>query len=186
MSGMVIIINGIGSVGKSTTAKAIQKHARDHFLHVQGDVFLEMISPRLWNTAEGITFSSAQGNDGHPEVSIVMGPEIDRLMNGMKGSVAALSESGNNLLVDDVMLSSSDQRAYRKLMPNTDLRFVGMHAPLQTLELRERHRGDRLIGLARWQWASVHKDIEYDLEVDTTDKSPDDIAKEICIALNIG
>jgi chloramphenicol 3-O phosphotransferase len=48
------------------------------------------------------------------------------------------------------------------------MRFVGVFAPLEILEERERRRGDRLIGLARWQYGRVHRNRRYDLEVETS------------------
>ncbi len=39
----VVILNGVGSVGKSTIAKALQEIAHDSFLHVPMDSFLEML-----------------------------------------------------------------------------------------------------------------------------------------------
>lgn len=44
----IIVLNGVGSVGKSSTAKALQRIAKEPFLHVQGDALLDMIAPRLW------------------------------------------------------------------------------------------------------------------------------------------
>ena len=44
---------------------------------------------------------------------------------------------------------------------------VGVLAPLDVLEAREAARGDRLIGLARWQVDRVHAGRRYDLEVDS-------------------
>jgi chloramphenicol 3-O phosphotransferase len=50
--------------------------------------------------------------------------------------------------------------------------LIGIFAPLDFLEARERARGDRLIGLARWQYDRIHKDMKYDLEVDTSRSTP--------------
>ncbi|MFZ0017309.1 MAG: hypothetical protein WAL10_08230 [Acetobacteraceae bacterium] len=53
------------------------------------------------------------------------------------------------------------------LWPKTaqhEVHFVGLFAPLDVLEARERQRGDRLIGLARWQYHRVHSGIAYDLD----------------------
>ena len=47
------------------------------------------------------------------------------------------------------------------------------------LEARERARGDRLIGLARRQFARIHKDMRYDFEVDTSLATPLDCAERI-------
>jgi chloramphenicol 3-O phosphotransferase len=45
-------------------------------------------------------------------------------------------------------------------------------APLDILEARERQRGDRRIGLARWQYGRVHKNDVYDLEIDASRATP--------------
>jgi chloramphenicol 3-O phosphotransferase len=57
---------------------------------------------------------------------------------------------------------------YAALLVDLTLRTVGVFAPLEVLEARERERGDRLIGLARWQYDRVHRGRRYDLELDTS------------------
>lgn len=57
--------------------------------------------------------------------------------------------------------------------------WVGVHAPLEVLEERERQRGDRDIGLAPWLVRHVHKGIRYDLEIDTSKHSPAECAVRI-------
>ena len=47
-----------------------------------------------------------------------------------------------------------------------------MFAPLEVLEARERQRGDRLAGLARWQYDRVHRGKKYDLEIDSGSLNP--------------
>jgi chloramphenicol 3-O phosphotransferase len=39
----IIVLNGIGSAGKTSAAKELQKITKLPFLHVQGDSFLEML-----------------------------------------------------------------------------------------------------------------------------------------------
>jgi chloramphenicol 3-O phosphotransferase len=177
----VIVLNGIGSVGKSSAAKALQTLASEHFLHVQGDVFLNMIAPRLWGDPDGIILDQSDT----PSIEIRMGSALDRLMEGFRQSVGALARAGNNCIVDDVMLSAADQRSYRAICTGARLRFVALHAPLDVLERRERDRGDRLIGLARWQYGRVHHGIAYDFEVDTSDGDAHAIARSIASALHL-
>lgn len=171
----IIILNGIGSVGKSSTAKALQNIAREHFLHVPGDSFLDMIPERLWNHPEGISFQRHEGSDG-PSIVIEMGNASERVFSGMRAAVAALASQGNHLVVDDVMLTADDQEEYRTFLNGLEYRFVGMFAPLDVLEERERQRGDRMLGLARWQYDRVHNGISYDLEIDTSLHSPAECA----------
>jgi chloramphenicol 3-O phosphotransferase len=63
--------------------------------------------------------------------------------------------------------------------------LVGVHARLETLEAREKARGDRLIGLARWQFDRVHNGMVYDLEIDTDHASPAECALAIKQTFNL-
>jgi chloramphenicol 3-O phosphotransferase len=82
-----------------------------------------------------------------------------------------MASQGNNLIVDDVIMGSAKQE-YAELLAAFEVFLVGVFAPLDVLEARERERGDRLIGLARWQYDRVHRDITYDLEIDTSAATP--------------
>lgn len=184
MKPKIIILNGIGSVGKSSTAKALQSFIADPFLHVQGDAFLEMLPASMMGHPDGIVFEQTI-EDGQPSIVIEMGIVMDKAMRGMRSAVAAMAKEGNNLIVDDVMIDPADQEHYRKALKGFDVHFVGLFAPLDTLEQRERDRGDRLIGLARWQWDRVHKGITYDLEIDTSEASAVDCARRIATAFDL-
>ena len=174
----IIILNGIGSVGKSSTAKAFQSIAAEPFLHVQGDSFLEMMPRRWMGHPDGITFKTESG-DGSPLVSLQMGPALDQVWRGMRRAVAALAEEGNNLIVDDMMMSADDQQDYRDVLGGFDVKYVGLFAPLDVLEQREKDRKDRMIGLAHWQYGRVHKGIAYDLEIETSENDPKTCAELI-------
>ena len=57
--------------------------------------------------------------------------------------------------------------------------FVGVHCQLEILEERERNRGDRQIGLARWQFDRVHRYGAYDFTLDTSLLSPEQGAEQL-------
>ena len=99
-------------------------------------------------------------------------------MRGMRRAIAELARQGNNLIVDEVMLAE-DRADYDQLLSEFALFVVGVFAPLGVLEERERRRGDRMVGLARWQCDRLHAGITYDFEVDTTTYSPMECAKLI-------
>ena len=180
----VLILNGVGSVGKSSTARALQEIAAQPFLHVAMDSFLEMLPAAMMGHPDGLVFEPGQ-EDGHPSIAIRTGPVLDRAMQGMRHAIAAMAGQGNNLVVDEVMLGRGEARAYRELLPAHDLRIVGLLAPLDVLERRERERGDREIGLARWQFDRVHRDVVYDLEIDATAATPTQNARTICEAFGL-
>ena len=115
MPAQVIILNGIGSAGKSSAAKELQKITKLPFLHVQGDSFLEMMPPRFFGDTDGIIFKQSTV-DGFTSIEIQMGAAIIRLMTGFRHSVAALAAQGSNLIVDDVMLEAADQALYRQVL----------------------------------------------------------------------
>jgi chloramphenicol 3-O phosphotransferase len=174
----VIVLNGAGSVGKTSTAKALQLLAREPLLHLQMDAFLEMLPPAMFGHPDGYIFEATE-EDGYPSVTIHSGPVLARLMSGMRHAICAMAEQGNNLVVDDVMFGEGEADEYRRLLNKFDFRLVGLFAPLDVLEQRELERGDRDIGLARWQHRRVHAGIRYDLEIDTAVRSPNETARII-------
>jgi chloramphenicol 3-O phosphotransferase len=179
----VIILNGVGSVGKSSTAKALQILADEAFMHVSMDSFFDMLPERIFGDVDGLVFETVQV-DGMPSVVIRTGPVVERALRGMRHAVAALVEQGNSVVVDEVMIGQTGQD-YRNILSRFDVRFVGLFAPLGILEARECERGDRQLGLARWQFDQVHRDMSYDLEIDTLASTPMQSAKMILDAFGL-
>lgn len=173
----IVILNGVGSAGKSSIAKALQAIAEDFYLHVPMDAFIDMLPPAGFDTPEGLVFRPLNDN-GKPSIQIETGPLAARAFRGMRHAIAAMADQGNNTIVDDVMLAR-DMADYETLLARHDLCRVGVFASLETLEARERTRGDRMIGLARWQYDRVHAGNNYDLEINTDNLSPADCAEQI-------
>ena len=166
----VILLNGVGSAGKSSIAKALQSITAQPFLHMTMDAFLNMMPARYWEHPDGLVFETVQ-QDGKPAVVIKSGPVVDRTLLGMRHAVAAMARTGNNLIVDDVLLEN-EMAEYASLLVDATFHAVGVFAPLDVLEARERERGDRLVGLARWQYDRVHQGKRYALELDTSNATP--------------
>lgn len=184
MRPQVIILNGVGSVGKSSTARAMQAITAGPYLHVAMDAFLEMLPAAMMGHPDGLVFETTQ-DEGRPSIAIRSGPVLERTMSGMRHAIAAMAAQGNNLIVDEVMLGQGEAQAYRDLLPAGDLHLVGLFAPLDVLERRERERGDREIGLARWQFDRVHRDVVYDLKIDASSGTPAEHARTICEAFGL-
>jgi chloramphenicol 3-O phosphotransferase len=134
------------------------------------DDFCAMLPEALQDHSEGFAFEEISEN-GKPLIAIKTGPVGARAMRGMRHAIAAMAAQGNNLIVDDVMLEN-EREEYETLLSGFETFFVGVFAPLEILEAREQQRGDRLIGLARWQYDRVHRGKKYDLEVDTGSLNP--------------
>lgn len=97
-------------------------------------------------------------------------------------SIPCLAGCGFPVIVDHVIESRLWAAECARVLQGYDAFFVGIHCPLEVLEERERKRGDRTIGFARWQFDRVHRYGEYDLTIDTSISSPDHSA-EILVSL---
>jgi chloramphenicol 3-O phosphotransferase len=173
----IIILNGVGSAGKGSIARALQAITTAPFLHVEMDAFLGMLPASMLGHPDGIVFEAMQ-QDGSPMVIIRNGEVARRCFRGMRHAIAAMAAEGNNMIVDEVMLGEQ-MAEYTALLAPFDLRVVGVFAPLAVLEARERQRGDRMPGLARWQYDRVHAGMRYDIEVDTSTATPEQCAMVI-------
>ena len=179
----IVILNGVGSAGKGSIAKALQEIASRPFLHVEMDAFLAMLPEAYFAHPDGLIFETVM-RDGQPRVDITTGPVAARLLRGMRRAVAALAAEGNDLIVDDVMLED-ELEDYRRLLSEFDVAVVGVYASLDVLEAREKERGDRMPGLARGQFDLAHKGKVYDFTVDTSNATAMDCAKAIKAALRL-
>ncbi|QIG50987.1 chloramphenicol phosphotransferase [Nordella sp. HKS 07] len=173
----IIVLNGVGSVGKSSIARALQEITTLPFLHVSMDSFLDMLPAAYWDHPDGFTFETIL-QEGSPVVVIKSGPVAMKALRGMRHAMAAMAVEGNNLIIDDVMLAPSAAE-YRVVFKGFDVSYVGIFAPLAVLEQRERDREDRMIGLARWQYDRVHHGLDYDLTIDTSRETPAQCAFKI-------
>src|SRR5262249_39741195 len=114
-----------------------------------------------------------------PVTAITSGPILATAMRGLRASVAAMAAEGADLVVDEVMWDPADLDDYRRRLAGHALHVVGLVAPLEVIEQREKARGDRVLGLARWQYDKVHAGIAYDLQLDTSAAAPAALAGEI-------
>lgn len=173
----IIFLNGVGSVGKSSIAREQQAIMAELYLHVQMDAFLDMLPQTYENHPDSFTYETVH-EDGKPVVIIRSGSVGERLMRGMRHAIASMAGQGNNMIVDEVM-QASQWTEYAGLLASFEVSLVGLFARLEVLEARELQRGNRLIGLARWQYGRIHKGMKYDLEIDTSDATPMECAKMI-------
>ncbi|NGX63131.1 MAG: Chloramphenicol 3-O phosphotransferase [Candidatus Anoxychlamydiales bacterium] len=177
----IIFLNGVGSVGKTSIAKALQNILDKPFLHIGIDHFIEMLPckylPKGDKSNQGIEFNQKQTKKG-PIVHIEIGEIGKKLFQEMRNIMLLLANSGFDLIIDEVIIGDEFE-TYKKMFKNHRFITVGIFAPLEIIEKREKSRTDRTLGLAKGQFDIVHKDKKYDLEIDTSKLSPNECANLI-------
>ncbi|HPH97319.1 MAG TPA: hypothetical protein PKW33_20570 [Anaerolineaceae bacterium] len=169
--GKIIILNGTSSSGKTSLLRALQNRMEtEAWLDAGIDRFIWMMPRRylnrpLWDRVLGLAASA--------------GPEGHSLVNGMHAAAAALSRAGLNVLMDHVLVEPAWVGGCAQALAGLPAWLVGVRCPLDVLEQREADRKDRTLGQARLQFDRVHAHGIYDLEVDTSQLSPDEAAARV-------
>ncbi|MEU1862600.1 chloramphenicol phosphotransferase CPT [Streptomyces gardneri] len=177
MTTQMIILNGGSSSGKSGIVRCLQSVLPDSWLAFGCDSFVDALPARMQASDDGIAFAA----DG--EVSI--GADFLTLEAAWRAGVATMARAGARIIIDDVFLGgSASQQRWRTALGDVPVLWVGVRCASETAAGREIARGDRVQGMAATQAESVHKDVFYDLEVDTTHTESLDCAR--IIAARIG
>lgn len=177
---------GTSSAGKTTTAAALQACFDEHHLLVGFDVFLRMVDPR-WaghgpHTLKGFRYDpSTVGDSGEVISTISCGPVGQRFLNGTHRAVAALARSGNNVIVDEMLLDDTVLADWQKALEGLCVYVAQVQAPVDVLVTRERDRKQHT-GLARGH-LPMNSLASYDVAVDTSLKTPAECAAVIAQAI---
>lgn len=156
-SSNIIVLNGTSSSGKTTLAREIQSKSGDLYLFCSLDAFWDM-------TPLGIP----AGSVNFPNMKLALAK-----------SVRALAETGHNVIVDIIFCGKKTYSEFKDELANFNMKLIKVDCPLEELNKRESARGDRKLGLAAFQIESIHKEVVYDLTVDTFINTPSECAIEI-------
>ena len=159
----IIIINGCSSSGKTSLSRELQYQLKDTYLHISSDQFLGQFPYKLYESGD----------------KKIIGETIDKGISNLNHCAYALAKASNNIIIDCVFERKEWQIELFSLLNDFDTTFVGLKCDLEELEKREKKRGDRAIGLARAQFNQVHRDMHYDIELDSNKLAVVDCAKEI-------
>jgi chloramphenicol 3-O phosphotransferase len=178
---MIIFLNGPSSSGKTSISKSIQKLSDFPWLRIGIDTLIDMIPQDYFGegpkAALGFSVCSKIDDDGIPKTTIHMGPYGEQVSHTVPKMVRLLADLGHHIIVDEVLLGENH---YQNILEGIPTYYIGITCALDILEKREKERGNRCLGMARTQNDIVHKAIQrYDLMVDTSLASSDDIAKKI-------
>ena len=181
--GIIILLNGASSSGKTSIAQNLQDLFTEPYLHISIDGFLSTLPKRFWGPDAQyahLGFQWVEHHDEHGPLTVIKtGPWSAKLVAGMYYAIAGLALQGNNIIQDDVILRKEALDQAVKALKGFTVYFIGVKAPLAVLEERERQRGDRALHMARSQYQLVHSFALYDFEVDTSSMSAQECARAI-------
>lgn len=183
----VILLNGCSSAGKTTLALALQNQLKAPYQHVALDQFRDGMPGRV----RGL--NSPPGDPGASGLNVVpgklngkwvthirFGDYGERVLAGMRRTVAALTELGCNVIVDDLLFERAYLDDYVQVLNPDKTWFIGVKCSLDVVHQREALRPGRFPGTAVSHYEQVHAHgAAYDLEVDTSDAKVADLSLAI-------
>ena len=145
--GRIILLNGTSSAGKTTFAKALRLNLEPAFHYYASDQLADAAF--------------------RPLEDDVRWEWRERFFDGFHRSIAAFASAGIDLLVEHIVEEQSWADDLQELLAPFCVLWVGVHAPVEEIERRERFRGDRQIGEGLYH-LKTHSFCKYDVEIDTT------------------
>ena len=168
----IVVLNGGSSAGKSSIARALQLTLPAPWLTFGVDVLIDALPGRGDDPRSGIVFEI----DG----SISVTPNYQAIENAWYQGLATMARHGTRLILDEVLLSgAAGQRRLSEILDGLAVLWIGVHCDPLVAARREASRADRIPGMALSQATIVHDGARYDLQVDTTDCSPEACAAQI-------
>ena len=127
----------------------------------------------MGRTASSLGFSWKESIDetGHLVHEIQTGPFARKMIQTLVEIVLTMAKMGHYIIIDDVSFGKSQVDIWKDALKDYKVIWIGLKAPLDILEAREKERGNRMQGSARAQYFQVHKDGIYDQEFDTSKNS---------------
>lgn len=156
----VIFLNGVSSCGKSSIAKELLKSIKEPTIYLSLDNIHENLCD-AYNNDEWELYKKE--------------------CYGLHKSAKVWEDEGFNVIVDTVLETQHLYKDAKKNLP--DAVFVGVYAPLETLLEREEQRQRDDFKLVKYQFKRVHKDMEYNLRLNSDIKTPKELADEILVYL---
>ena len=187
--GQIVILNGAPRAGKSSIVSVIQDSFEGVWMNLGVDVFARGVTPKRLQPGVGLRPGPGPEKGGD---NLELEPLVPILYFAMYDSVAAHSKLGLNVIVEGglhgaihpTLLSECAKRLAR--LP---VLFVGVRCPIEEI-MNRRDAGppgryavstpdDQIPPPVQLWQEEVHKPGIYDLEVDTSQLSPQECAEQI-------
>ncbi|WP_136185260.1 chloramphenicol phosphotransferase CPT [Streptomyces sp. RKND-216] len=157
----MIVVNGGSSSGKTGITRCLQSVLPQPWISLGVDDLIEALPARMMQSDGGVEL----GKDGEVEV----GSDFREAESAWTAGIAAMARAGGRIIIDDVFLGGKEsQDRLRERLEGLDVLWVGVRCDPEVAAGREIARGDRVPGMAASQAEKVHKDVVYDVEVDTS------------------
>lgn len=174
----MVVLNGGSSSGKSTLGSRLQETLAGFWLRLGVDTLIDLAPERLLDGGDGLELA----DDG----TVHSGPGFAELERQWMTGVAAMATAGARLIIEENFLGgATGQQRWQSVLGDTRVGWVGVRCPAEVAAAREAARGDRVAGMAADQAESVHRGVRYDLEVDTSRSTPEELAIEIAGAFSL-
>jgi chloramphenicol 3-O phosphotransferase len=170
----LIFLNGGSSSGKSGIVRCLQSVLPDPWLAFGVDTLVEAMPASLRGSGSGA------GIEFSPDGEVIVGPAFRAQEAAWAEGIAAMARAGARIVVDEVLLGGGEsQRRWQKTLGGLNVLWVGVRCDRTIAAGREVARGDRVAGMAALQADAVHRDMVYDLEVDTSHAESMECARTI-------
>lgn len=157
----VIFFNGPSSSGKSTLSHALQRNLDKPYLIWGLDTLIYAMPPKSnhW-LGEG----PSEGFYLDKEMFVQVGPYGEEIIKTNHQVILTLLKSGHRLIIEEAAVGGKEvMDKWKSLLKNYNVLWIGIKPELEWLEANEIKRGDRPIGSAKAQAVAVHSGTEYDL-----------------------
>ena len=94
-------------------------------------------------------------------------------------SILTIWKEKISIIIDHVFIDPCWKAELHEIFSSKKIFFVGVYCSIKELEARERERGDRIVGLAKYQYNRVHKNCHYDCKVDTSKSTSEECVEII-------
>ena len=147
MAARIIMLNGTSAVGKTTLVAELRPLLPDTFCCYASD---QLADEGFRSTAPDARWRGREA-----------------FFDGFHRSIAAFASAGLDMLVEHIVEKASWRADLDRLLLTFDVFWVGLFAPMEEVERRERAKGNRTVGEAREHFGT-HDHCSYDFTISTT------------------
>jgi chloramphenicol 3-O phosphotransferase len=190
----VLVINGASSTGKTTLAVALQDILSESWLVFGIDTLISAMPIALLEIHDDATIGARPrehevrqgGITFDADGAIEIGDDFRRLEASWHIGLSAIAKSGTRFILDEVFLDGArSQDRLNHALAGHRVAWVGVTCDADVGERRQRSRGDRVVGMFERQSQRAHDGVHYDLVLDTTSSTPDELAQMIARRFNL-